>query len=286
MNDLGHPERAAGQPPAAAAADEPWALASEPPLIGISQSFHDFGDYGGVGAQRPLLICGALPLTLPQLEQAIAPALARLDGLMLAGGRDIEPARYGQQPDPLLAATDPQRDRFEFALVPAALEAGLPILGFCRGMQVLNVALGGTLVQDVRLRERFRQHPSDPGWRAWKQMERSSLEQGEIPPHPRHPIEIAPGSILARALGALEASVDSFHHQAVDRLGAGLRATAVAPDGVVEALELEGAPVLAVQWELQEEWRIDRRFLRVFEWFVQAARERAARRSGITPAAF
>ncbi len=256
----------------------PVARASGRPLIGVSQSFHDFGDYSGVGAQRPLLICGALPLTLPQLEEAIEPALAQLDGLLLAGGRDIEPARYGQEPDPLLAATDPQRDRFELALVPAALEAGLPILGFCRGMQVLNVALGGTLVQDVRLRERFRAHPSDPGWRAWKQMERSSLEQREIPPHPRHPIAIAPGSILARALDALEATVNSFHHQAVDRLGAGLTVTATAPDGVVEALELDGAPVLGVQWELQEEWRIDRRFLRVFEWLVRAAREHAARR--------
>jgi putative glutamine amidotransferase len=244
------------------------------PLIGISQSLHDFGDYGGVGTQRPLLMCGALPLTLPQLPEAIEPALERIDGLVLAPGRDIDPSHYGQQPDPLLAATEPQRDRFELALVTAALDAGLPVLGFCRGMQVLNVALGGTMVQDVRLVERWRAHPSDPGWRAWKLMERSSLRADPVPAHPRHRIRIASGSILAGALGTLTASVSSFHHQAVLELGRGLRPTATAPDGVIEALELAGAPVLAVQWELQEEWRVDPRFLAVFEWFVDAARAR------------
>jgi putative glutamine amidotransferase len=244
------------------------------PLIGVSQSFHDFGDYGGLGVQRPLMMCGALPLTMSQLPEAIEPALDAIDGLMLAPGRDIEPARYGQEPDPLLAATDPQRDRFELELVNDALARGLPVLGCCRGMQVLNVALGGTMAQDVSLVDAWRDHPSDPGWHNWTLMERSSLDGGEIPPHPRHPISIVPGSILAEALGTLESSVNSFHHQAVVDLGRGLRATATAPDGVIEALELEGAPVLAVQWELQEEWRIDPRFLAVFEWFVDAARER------------
>jgi len=237
------------------------------PLIGVSQSFHDFGDYGGVGVQRPLMMCGGLPLTLSQLPEGIEPALDAIDGLMLAPGRDVEPGRYGQEPGPLLSATEPRRDAFELAL-------GLPVLGSCRGMQLLNVALGGTLAQDVGLVEQWREHPSDPGWHNWKLMERSSLDDGEIPPHPRHPISIAPDSILSGALGTLESSVNSFHHQVVVDVGRGLRATATAPDGVIEALELDGAPVLAVQWELQEEWRIDPRFLAVFEWFVDAARRR------------
>ncbi len=244
------------------------------PLIGVSQSFHDFGDYGGAGVQRPLLMCGALPLTLSQLPEGIEPALDAIDGLMLAPGRDIEPGRYGHSPDPLLAATEPRRDAFELELVQRALDRGLPVLGCCRGMQVLNVALGGTLAQDVGLVEAWREHPTDPGWHAWRLMERSSLDGGEIPAHPRHPISIAAGSILGDALGTLESSVNSFHHQAVVELGPGLRATATAPDGVIEALELDGAPVLAVQWELQEEWRIDPRFLAVFDWFADAARER------------
>lgn len=250
---------------------------SERPLIGVSQSFHDFGDYGGVGAQRPLLLCGALPVTLPQLHEVIQPALERIDGLVLAPGRDIDPGCYGQAPHELLAATEPQRDRFELELVVAALRHELPVLGFCRGMQVLNVALGGTLIQDIRLDERWREHPSDPGWKAWKLMERSSLEQGPIPPHPRHRIDIEPGSILAQALGVPHCTVNSFHHQAVVELGRGLRPTATAPDGVIEALELPGAPVLAVQWELQEEWRIQESFLNVFKWFVDAARRRRQR---------
>jgi putative glutamine amidotransferase len=138
-------------------------------------------------------------------------------------------------------------------------------------MQVLNVARGGTMVQDVRLVERWREHPSDPGWNAWKRMESAALEGGAIPPHPRHEIAISQPSILASALGTTAATVNSFHHQALGELGEGLRATALAPDGLIEAIELDGAPVLGVQWELQEEWRIDRRFAGVFEWFVAAA---------------
>src|SRR6202035_2961830 len=116
------------------------AIRNDRPLIGISASQHDFGDYGGVGVQRPVFAAGGLPVTLPQLEAMVPAALAGLDGLVLAPGRDIEPWRYGQEPHPLLGAVEPQRDEFELALVPAALELGIPILGMCRGIQVLNVA--------------------------------------------------------------------------------------------------------------------------------------------------
>jgi putative glutamine amidotransferase len=250
---------------------------TSPPLVAVSASLHDFGDYGGIGVQGPLLDAGVVPLGLPQLAGAIGPALDQVQGLVLAPGRDMDPASYGQQPDSLLAATEPRRDGFELALVPAALERGLPILGICRGIQVLNVALGGTLVQDLRLRDTWREHPSDPGWVAWKRVERSRLDSSAVPPHPRHSIEIVPGSHLHSALGVEEITVNSFHHQAVDQLGEGLRATAIAPDGVVEAIELEDAPVLAVQWELQEEWRVDPRFSAVFAWFAAAVGAVAAR---------
>ncbi len=240
------------------------------PLIGVSASLHDFGDYGGVGVQRPLLAAGGLPLTLPQLPDAIEPALDVIDAVLLAPGRDIEPRRYGQEPHPLLAATEPQRDEFELRLVGRALDRGLPVLGMCRGVQVLNVALGGTLVQDVSLLSE--DHPSDPGWRSWKEVERASLHNAPLPPHPRHAISIEADSILAQSLGTTTIDVSSFHHQAIDRLGTGLNVVATSPDGVPEAVELPGRPVLAVQWELQEEWRINERFLAVWEWFVDAAR--------------
>jgi gamma-glutamyl-gamma-aminobutyrate hydrolase PuuD len=244
-------------------------------VIGVSASLHDFGDYGGVGVQRPLLAAGAMPLSLPQLPEAVAPALDAVDAIVLAPGRDIEPRRYGQEPHPLLAATEPQRDAFELVLVRSALDRGLPILGMCRGIQVLNVALGGTLVQDVSLVSPA--HPSDPGWKRWKLVEAASLQGAPPPPHPRHKIGIAAGSLLAEALGTTRIEVSSFHHQAIERLGDGLAVVASSADGLPEAVELPGRPVLAVQWELQEEWRVDPRFLGVFEWFVEAARGAAPR---------
>jgi gamma-glutamyl-gamma-aminobutyrate hydrolase PuuD len=253
------------------------------PVIGLSVSFHDFGDYQGVGFQRPLALAGGVPLTLPRVPEALEDALEVCAGIALGGGRDIHPSAYGQEPTDLLSATEPHRDAFELELVERALERGLPILGMCRGIQILNVALGGTLVQDLTLVPEWAAHPSDRGWIAWKEVERASLENDPaVPPHPRHAIAIEPGSRLHAALGTDEAEVDSFHHQALDRVADGLRVVARAPDGVVEAVELDGEPyVLAVQWELQEEWRVDPRFLTLFEHFVQAA---AARRSGLAAA--
>jgi len=242
------------------------------PLIGVSASMHDFGDYGGVGVHRPLLDAGGISVVLPQLVDAVRPILDAVDGIVLAPGRDIEPLRYGQEPHSLLAATEPQRDAFELALVAQALDRGMPILGMCRGVQLLNVALGGTLVQDVSLVAAG--HPSDPGWTRWKEVEAASVAGAPVPAHPRHSIEIEPESVLARALGTATIEVSSFHHQAIDRVGEGLEVVArSSSDGLPEAVELPGRPVLAVQWELQEEWRVDPRFARAFSWFVDAARE-------------
>ena len=217
-------------------------------MIGLSISLHDFGDYGSVGFQRPVALAGGVPVALSRLDGSfLDDALDACDGILLGGGRDIEPRLFGQEPTEHLAATEPHRDAFELELVRRALERKLPILGACRGIQILNVALGGTLVQDVSVKAEWAEHPSDRGWRAWKEVERASLA-GEV---------------------------DSFHHQALDRVAPGLTVVARAPDGVVEAVEMDGdAYVLAVQWELQEEWRVDGRFLATFAQFVAAAAER------------
>jgi putative glutamine amidotransferase len=196
-----------------------------------------------------------------------------VDGVVIGGGRDIDPVRYGQEPHDLLGQLDPRRDAFELELVERSLDRGLPLLGMCRGIQVINVGLGGTLVQDVSLRAEWQEHPTDRGWQRWKEVERASVEgRADVPEHPRHAMSVEPGSRLHEALGVDEIDVDSFHHQAIDRLGDGLRATGVAPDGVIEVVERDSdGYVLGAQFELQEEWRVDPRFLDIFRQFVQAA---------------
>ena len=246
------------------------------PVIGLSLGLHDFGDYAAVGFQRPVALAGGVGFGLPRVSGHLEDALDAVDGILLGGGRDIDPSRYGQEPTEHLAPTEPLRDAFELELAERALDRGLPILGMCRGIQILNVALGGTLVQDVSVKPEWAEHPTDRGWKAWKEVERSSLEgSDDVPPHPRHLISIEPGSRLHEALGVDEIEVDSFHHQALDEVAPDLTVVARAPDGVVEAVEMSAnGYVLAVQWELQEEWRVDGRFLEPFAQLVTAAAER------------
>jgi putative glutamine amidotransferase len=141
-------------------------------------------------------------------------------------------------------------------------------------MQVLNVALGGTMVQDRSLEPGCRTHPSDPTGRYWRRFQNAVMDGDPVPEHPRHALRVEAGSRLDALPGGHPADVDSFHHQAVDRIGDGLVVSARAPDGVVEALELPGTFVLAMQCEPHEAWRWDRRWLGVFEAFVAAACER------------
>jgi len=174
---------------------------------------------------------GGIPLLLPPVP-GIADIVDRLDGLILTGGGDIGPGRYGEAPHPRTTRVSEQRDAAELELLGAALDAGLPVLGVCRGMQLLNVARGGTL----------RQHLPEDGGHA--------PEAGTFG---AHPVRVAPGTRLAGILGDGKAgiSVPTAHHQAIGALGDGLAATAWAEDGIVEAVELgaDGDPfVLAVQW--------------------------------------
>lgn len=248
------------------------------PVVGVSVGYHDFGDYQGVGFQRPIALAGGVPLTLSRVEGTLGDVLDVLDAVVIGGGRDIEPHRYGQEPHELLGNPDPHRDEFELELVQTAIKQGLPLLGMCRGIQVINVALEGTLVQDITLRPEWEQHPTDRGWHRWKEVEHASLHRhDEVPHHPRHDMTVTPGSRLHDALGVDVIEVDSFHHQAIDRLGDGLVVTGRAEDGVVEVVELadpEGY-VLGAQFELQEEWRVDPRFLAIFRQFVDAAGKRS-----------
>lgn len=254
----------------------------EKTVVGVSVGYHDFGDYQGVGFQRPIALAGGVPLILSRVENTLDDVLGVVDAVVIAGGRDIEPYRYGQEPHELLGKPDPHRDEFELELVHKTIERGLPLLGMCRGIQVINVALDGTLVQDVTLRPEWEQHPTDRGWHRWKEVEHASLHRhDDVPHHPRHDMAITPGSRLHDALGVDVIEVDSFHHQAIDRLGDGLVVTGLADDGVVEVVELDDPDryVLGAQFELQEEWRVDSRFLAIFRQFVVRARDRRPRRS-------
>jgi putative glutamine amidotransferase len=179
-----------------------------------------------------VVAAGGLPVLLPPLSD-VDRALSVLDGLLLLPGWDVDPARYSAAPHPE-SLFDPVRDAVELALLGRAIDAGLPTLGICRGMQLLNTLCGGTLHQ--HLPEIVGHEAHSPGDVVFGQMTVRPL----------------PGSRVAAMLGA-EAVVPCHHHQAVDRVGADLTVTAVAEDGVVEAVELAGHPfAVAVQWHAEQ----------------------------------
>jgi putative glutamine amidotransferase len=202
----------------------------------------DAAERTGVNAAyvRSVLAAGGVPIILsPLLGPAYAArALDGLDGLLLTGGEDIHPAWYGAEPSPHLHPPSRERDLFELALFAAARQRELPILGICRGIQLVNVALGGSLYQDL---------PSErPGPVAHDPAAARETRS--------HAVRLEPGSRAAAALGATELDVNSFHHQAVERLGNGLVASGWSEDGLVEAVETPlGAPwLLGVQWHPEE----------------------------------
>lgn len=173
---------------------------------------------------------GGLPVLLPSVPD-IGEVLSRLDGLVLAGGGDVDPGRYEAEAHAETGWVRPARDSAEFALARGAVERGLPVLGICRGLQVLNVLCGGTLVQHLPDLVGNRGHAPAPGC------------------YGRHAVVLEEGSRTAGLYGRGEIEVASYHHQAVERVGAGLVVVGRAPDGVVEAMELPEHPfAVAVQW--------------------------------------
>lgn len=197
---------------------------------------------------------------LPMLSASLPPELAgeTLDGfdaLLLSGGADVDPARFGQPPHPDLGEVDHDRDAFELAAYRVARERGLPVLGICRGIQLVAVAEGGTLHQHL---------PAVPGLH---QHEQHARDGGAV-----HRVRPSEGSALRAAFDAGEIAVNSYHHQGVDRVPDTLRVTARADDGVVEALEAaSGAFLLAVQWHPEMAFERDPRQLAPFEALARAA---------------
>ena len=214
------------------------------PLIGVSTSItvgtHPERAYVNSTYLHAVQQAGGVPVALPpQLSPASMRQLAaELGGLLLTGGGDIDPARFDEAPHAALYDVAPSRDSLETAVLHRVLERGLPVLAVCRGLQVLNVALGGSLHQDVG---------TDPG----TQIPHSQTEPRD---QPTHKVKVTPGSRLAGTLGTDELEVNSMHHQAIKRLGRGLTAVAWAPDQIVEGAELDDAGrfVLGVQWHPEE----------------------------------
>jgi putative glutamine amidotransferase len=214
------------------------------PLIGVSTSItvgtSPERAYVNSTYLNAIQQAGGVPLPLPpQLSSRSWKRLAAgLDGLLLTGGGDIDPALFGEAPHPTLYDVAPIRDTFEANAARWALEHRLPLLCICRGVQVLNVALGGSLYQDVG---------TDPG---------TTLPHSQKEPRdqPTHKVRIAPGSRLAEVVAADEVEVNSMHHQALKSLGRGLAAVAWAPDQLVEGVEMPEQPgfVLGVQWHPEE----------------------------------
>jgi putative glutamine amidotransferase len=203
-----------------------------------------------------------------EISESPSRVLRDLDGLLLTGGGDIDPVLYGEERHPLVDDAEPGRDEFEIDLARRAMAADIPLLAICRGAQVLNVAAGGTLIQDI-----------------------PSAMQTAIPhsiKEPKnavaHTVEVTPGSQLERALGPAvdtrACAVNSRHHQSVGLLGQKLIASATAGDGVVEAIELEGAAFcLGVQWHPENFWRSGE-FAPLFDAFVERARQFHTLRTG------
>jgi putative glutamine amidotransferase len=207
---------------------------------------------------------GGIPLLVtPHFTPEVQAALwQRLDGLVLTGGGDVEPARFGQARHPAVDDVSPARDELELGLTHRAVADGMPLFAICRGMQVLNVALGGTLLQDIASER--------PG----------SLAHSQKAPRyeATHAVKVlGEGTRLGRVLGTLEIQVNSMHHQAIERLGEGLREVAWAPDGVIEAVEMPGDErfVLGVQWHPEELAGHDPAARNLFAAIVDAARHRA-----------
>ncbi|MCK9248796.1 MAG: gamma-glutamyl-gamma-aminobutyrate hydrolase family protein [Solirubrobacteraceae bacterium] len=178
---------------------------------------------------------GGLPVVVVPAGDDPADVVRRLDALVLSGGADVAPATYGAAPHPALGPTDEAVDRWEIALVRRALDDGLPVLAVCRGIQVLNVARGGTLWQDL---------PTEAGLEGHRQTAPGT--------EATHDVDVAPGSRLATVVGSGPLATNSFHHQAVRDVGAGLDVVARTADGVVEALEdRDAAFCIGVQWHAE-----------------------------------
>ena len=211
---------------------------------------------------RAVAEAGGLPVMIPLLDDEVTlrELYDRMDGLLLPGGVDLDPGTYGELPLPTCGRLDPARDQVELQFARWAIAEAKPLFGLCRGLQIMNVALGGTLYQDIAAqRSDAIKHDYFP-------------TAGFSRDHLAHPVAVASGSRLDELVGPAPLAVNSMHHQAVKDLAPGLVPSGVAPDGVIEALEFPGERfLLGVQWHPEALTDLDHRMHRLLAGFVRAA---------------
>jgi putative glutamine amidotransferase len=254
------------------------------PVIGVTATLKEDGEAPAPGeVSRPLgeyvradldyvegvAECGGMPVVLPPVAgtRNVEALVGSLDGLLLSGGSDLDPRYYGEEWIPEMGETIPERDEFEVPLVSAALRRGIPVFGICRGLQVLNVALGGTLYQDIAA-----QLGSDA----------LAHRQTVVKTEPAHTIEVRGGSWVGEAMETEVARVNSYHHQSVKDLADGLVVSATSPDGVIEAVEsrdFNDQWLFGVQWHAEAMRRVGVEHRNLFAALVSAAENHAVRRA-------
>jgi len=214
---------------------------------------------------------GGLPILIPMLSDLskLAYLLPHLDGLLFTGGRDIQPGYYGEQPHPALCGVDPQLDAFEIALVTWALQRDMPVLGICRGMQLINVVLGGTLYQDISA-----QCPGS--LEHWLR----NVPRGEL----AHQMIVEQESLMLKILRTRQFAVNSLHHQALKEPGEGVRICGWADDDSIELIEVPRYRfVMGIQCHPEDMYRDVPAFARLFQAFVQSCSEPSPERVGASP---
>ena len=228
---------------------------TQKPVIGIS-----CGSSLRNNSARSIEFAGGIPVLLPETKDIslIDDMLNGLDGLMMTGGEDVAPAWYNEEPSENLGKVDEDRDYFELALIKKASDRNIPIFGVCRGLQIINVALGGTLIQDI------------PSERADTTIKHGVFGQG---PGPAHEITTVPGSLVEKMLGASSYGVNSRHHQGIEKLAPGMRITAWSPDSIPEAIEAYPIrQIFAVQFHPESNTAIgDTTHLHFFQHLIQQA---------------
>lgn len=236
------------------------------PVIGILPLYHQQEQrlWMHHGYLDVLEAAGAIPLVLPLAESSgtLAQLVSICSGLLFPGGGDVDPALFGEEMARGCRAVCPRRDRMELALLQMIRQKDLPVLGICRGIQVMNIAYGGNIYQDLDT-----QLPPGVKWTEHDQ-------DGRLPDdYPVHPVSILPGSLLHRIVGCDLLRVNSLHHQAVRRIGSGLAVSGQSPDGIAEALEDPAKKFfLGVQWHPERMWQADQKQFSLVQAFVDACR--------------